>query len=234
MKILRNNNNNKMYKLIKEYLDRYPELFSDTEKELILRNALECRSEYNYSSDIMREIYDELGLIPDRKNIYIGFCDLIERVKGIENKRIIEVGGGTLPRLAERMVRRTKHGTITVYDPRLSIYKKDSPRLVLKREKFTTKTNVEDVNLLVGLMPCKGAEALIDSAVANKKDFIVGLCEGGAHGDIEDFYETAEEWLDSMLYYAESGVQRSNLGVLKKTYLKRYNYKYPIIYNDRH
>ena len=39
-----------------------------------------------YSEELAREVLDELGLIPDRYNIYIDFLKLIEEIYGIEDK----------------------------------------------------------------------------------------------------------------------------------------------------
>ena len=234
MNTLRERKNIKTYKLILDYLNKYNELFDDYERDYLLKSVLRCRSKYNYNLDYLREIYDELGLIPDDNNIYIGFSNFIKKNFDIENKNILEVGGGTLPRLAKRIINLTDKGTITVYDPRISKYEKDTDRLILKRENFNKKIDVRDKDLIIGLMPCKGAEPLIESAVENNKDFIVGLCEGGPHGDCYDFYESDEEWIDCMKLIAREGIKDNNMGKFNIKYLnKKYNYKYPIIYNSR-
>ena len=233
MNTLRKTNNIIDYIRVKDFLDKYPDLYSEYEKKVILNNVLKCRSNYNYNSDYMREIYDELGLIPDSKNIYIGFLNFIKDSIEIENRNILEVGGGTLPRLSKRIVNTTNNTKITIYDPRLSIYINDTDRMKLVRKEFKKNTQIDGIDLLLGFMPCKGAEELIDSAILNKKDFLVGLCEGGPHGDYFDFYESDEEWLDCMLTVAKSGVENNNMGKLKIKYLKKFDYKYPIIYNEK-
>ena len=234
MDTIRKRKNVARYQEILNYLNKYPELFNENEKKYLLDSVLLCTNSYTYQMDYLREIYDELGIIPDDKNIYIAFSRLINKKFDTNNKNILEVGGGTLPRLSKRLLEISNINNIKVYDPRLSIYEKSTDKLVLKKEKFTKNTNVDDVDLMIGLMPCKGAEELIDSAIINRKDFIIGLCEGGPHGEYYDFYESDEEWIDCMLYTAEEGVKRNNLGTLEVKHLaKRYNYKYPIIYNKR-
>ena len=125
-----------------------------------------------------------------------------------------------------------KKGKITVYDPRI-IRPQDSRELVLKKEKFTTETEMEDTNLIVGLMPCAGAEPLITQAVSNRIDFMVWLCEGGPHGDCYDYFEDEFEWLDCMRIIARQGVESQNMGKLKVKYLEHFSRDYPIIYNER-
>ena len=93
--------------------------------------------------------------------------------------------------------------------------------------------NLEGYDLVVSLMPCKGAEAVLDACVEQDKDFIVGLCEGGPHGDCFDFYEDEEEWIHSMISYTESRLKRKGTGKLLKKQFDNCGYPYPVIYNSR-
>lgn len=223
---------NYKYYLLQEYFKKYPEVFNLREKEYLLMASANDDFLSNY--EIVREIYDEFGLIPKSENIYDGFADLIFDTCGIENKNIIEVGGGHLPRLAKRLSERQVAGTIKVYDPLLSIYEKSSPKLQLVREMFSDKTNVTDADLLVGLMPCGAALDIVCSAVKNNKDFLVALCEGGPHGDYFDYFESEEEWLSTVISVARSGVKDNDMGelVIEKSLVK-YKDDYPVIYNKR-
>lgn len=186
-----------------------------------------------YHIDIIREILDYLGKIPDSENIYIEFLNQIESLFPINGKNIVEVGCGAFPNLAKRMKLKQKSGTITVYDPRLDLRVPKTEGLILKKETFTRNTPIENTDLLVGLMPCKGAEPIIDQAIKNKIDFIIWLCEGGPHGDYYDFYEDDEEWLYSMTSIARRGIEDNKMGKFQKKYIKKYSEIYPIIYNSR-
>ncbi|MBP5678314.1 MAG: NAD(P)-dependent oxidoreductase [Bacilli bacterium] len=185
-----------------------------------------------FFKDSIREVYDELGYIPDDQNMYISFLNLINQQFGLEGKNIVEVGGGTLPRLGRRIHLKQNTGTITVYDPRIGKDIKGEDRFVLKREEFTTKTPVKGVDLLIGLMPCKGAEPLIEQAIKHKIDFMVWLCEGGPHGDYFDYFEDEEEWIGSTIYTATRGIEDQRMGKLVKIKQEEFS-KYPIIYNQR-
>lgn len=190
------------------------------------------RPEEVYFTDVVREIYDELGYIPDDQNMYIAFMNLLKEVHGIEGRNILEVGGGTLPRLGHRIHLAQQKGTITVYDPRMGKDIEGDERFVLKREEFTTKTKLGNTDLLIGLMPCKGAEPLIEQAIKHKIDFMLWFCEGGPHGDYFDFYEDDSEWLWSYQYMAERGVEEGKMGKLMVKQMDEYS-RYPIIYNQR-
>ena len=219
------------YQEILEFLYKHPTYYTSFERKGIQSYAFHDKEE-NFYLDVLREIYDELGLIPDEKNIYITFQNLIQELFGTEEKNIIEVGGGVIPRLATRIRMHQQKGTITVYDPRLAKDIRGDERLILKREKFTDKTPIKRADLLIGLMPCEGAEPLIDQALKHKIDFVLWFCEGGPHGDYFDYFESEEEWLSSTLYYARNGVENKGMGKLMVKHLEPYP-NYPIIYNQR-
>ena len=82
-------------------------------------------------------------------------------------------------------------------------------------------------------MPCEATYNIIDAASRNNVDFMIALCEGGPHGDIYDYFENDNEWLDTMIYMAERAVEDNSMGTIKKAYLKEYHNPYPIIYNKR-
>ena len=201
---------------------------------LKLENQL-CFPLYACSKEIVRRytpFLDELDLIPEDYNIYNEFMNFIDDVHGIGNKNIVEIGGGRFPRLAKRINNSRDNGKITVYDPRLSTEESDD-RLVLKRKKASSHTDIDDCDLIIGLMPCKGAEVLLDLAIKNNKDFVLWLCEGGSHGDEYDFFEDDDEWRQSMIFKAEKGIREKNMGKLKIKKLDRFSNRFPIIYNER-
>ena len=182
--------------------------------------------------ELVREVLDELGFIPDDYNIYQEFARFIDDVHGIDQKNIVEIGGGRFPRLAKRLKERQNYGKITVYDPNLSL-EESSDRLVLKRRRASLYTDVGDCDLIVGLMPCKGADVLLDLALNNNKDFVLWLCEGGPHGDEFDFFEDENEWRESMIDKARNAVEKNNMGKLIIKKIDRFSNKFPIIYNER-
>lgn len=215
-----------------EYVLSHTELFDEFELRYILY-YIRCVPDELFLPDLIRELYDQFGIVSDRKNIYLGFIDLLKENFDIQNSNIIEVGGGIFPCLGKRISLLQDRGTITVYDPRLSFYEGEMEHLKLVGDFFTSSTDVHDTDLLIGFMPCKGAEALIESAVYNEIDFMLALCEGGPHGDYYDYFESDEEWIDSILYRAGRGIEDHHMGVLKTEFLKQYGDPYPIIYNKK-
>lgn len=215
-----------------EFVFSNTELFDEYELQYILHYV---RANYDdlFLPDIIRELYDWFEIIPDSQNIYLGFLDLLKENFNISNSHIIEVGGGILPCLGRKISLMQDRGSITVYDPRLSFYEKNNSHMRLVRDSFSVDTNIQDTNLLIGFKPCKGAEALVKSAITHNVDFMVALCEGGLHGDIYDYFDSDEEWIDSILYLASRGVEDHSMGSLQIDYLKKYGDPYPVIYNKR-
>ena len=212
-----------------EFIDSKKDLYNEFEFDYVRNTFLHGRYDEVKRDEGIREVLDETGLLPDEDNIYKYFTDFILSRCDINNKRIIEVGGGVFGRLSKRLSLKQQNGVITIYDPRLDPTMKSDDRLIFKKEKFTRCTDVSDTDLLVGLMPCEGANPLVEQAIKYDKDFILWLCEGGPHGDIFDYFEDADEWMDSLLYFASSDLEEKG----KKLYIKKEERlsPYPIITN---
>ena len=183
--------------------------------------------------ELIQDLLCKVGVLPEDYNIYDEFVNVLTSVFDIEGKNIVEIGGGVHTSLADKLIMRQKEGTVQVYDPRLRAYGTENPRLILKKEKARYDTPMDDVDLLIGLRPCKGAETLLSLAIKNNIDFMLWLCEGGPHGEEYDYYDSVDEWLNATLSKAEEGIINNNMGQLKKIYVKKFSDKFPIIYNDR-
>lgn len=218
--------------LIQEFLAQHRSDIEPFEYEFIRKHADRINNHnFIYYPFVAREIFDKLGFVEDEENLYHRFFEFIKELYDINGMNILEVGGGVYPTLAERIC--TQAGTVTVFDPRLTKGLEDTANLKLVRKNFNKKMNLDKYDLVVSLMPCKGAEAVLDACVEQDKDFIVGLCEGGPHGDCFDFYEDEEEWIHSMITYTESRLRRKGTGKLLKKTFDNCGYPYPVIYNSR-
>jgi len=220
----------KLMSKIIELFDKYPDAYTEEEKEYIIKNYnwISYNNGYNY---ILREIYDELGLIAENKNIYIGFIDLIDKVFSLE-RNIVEIGGGIIPRLSKRIALRQNKGNITVYDPRLATTTTKLQNLKLIKEKFD-KDHSASNNLYIGLEPYGGTKTIIETACKNNSDFIIALGDlPKENNSIID--ETEYDYLQQILIYeARNLVYQYGIGRLEKASLEDYGNIYPVIYNKR-
>ena len=212
-----------------DLIESKKELYTEFEYDYIRNTFLKGRYDEVKQDEGIREILDEVDMLPEEENVYKYFTDFILSRCDINNKRIIEVGGGVFGRLSKRLNLKQENGIITIYDPRLDPTIKSTDRMIFKKEKFTKKTDISDIDLLVGLMPCEGANPLVEQAIKYDKDFILWLCEGGPHGDIFDYFEDEYEWMDSLLYFTGSSLENKG----KKLYIKKEERlsPYPIITN---
>ena len=221
---------------IREYVNKNKKYYDEYEQYFLEGLTIEVlRKYYKYElPDIARQVLEEIGYykIVNEESGYDAFIDVIDKQFGLE-KNIVEVGGGIIPTLAKRISLKQKKGTITIYDPRLSNYYTENDKFILKKEKFKRNTNVDNKDLLMGFMPCAAAQQIIENATDNNLDFIIALCEGGPHGDEFDYFESDEEWVGSMIYLAQRGVEEKNMGEVKKLSFKKYGNQYPVIYNNR-
>lgn len=216
------------------FLSDHPGMYSPYEEGMIKNLIGNGATDRNIQNDIVREILDGLGLIPDEKNLYLQFIEIIKELyPDYKDMNIVEVGGGIFPRLGERLSLQMEKGKVTVYDPLITTYKEDTDKLKLKRHKFTRTTPVDGVDLIVALNLCKEAEALIDNVRMHGTDFVLGLDEGGPHGEGYDYFEWDDEWLHSTVISATHAVEEQNMGTLEKRYIIKPYYEYPIIYNKR-
>lgn len=220
------------YSIVDRFLRNNKNLFTNYEIQAIKHHLLCSKFPEVYHKDVIREIFDHLALLPVEENLYIVFMNELLNHCNIEDKRIVEVGGGIFPNLAQRLTTKLNKGTITVYDPRLDPRVKSNDKMVLKKELFTRQTELDDCDLVIGLMPCKGIDVLLDQAVENKKDFMVWFCEGGPHGDYFDYFEDEDEWYHCMNVTLENGLKRQNMGKVKKIEYPHFS-RYPIIYNSK-
>lgn len=217
------------YQKVLDYLKENVKDYSEEEIMYIAANPDMIESG-NFIPSVMRQIYDELGFIDKKNNLYDAFVRILDKNFDI-NSNIIEVGGGVIPSIAKKIRLKQVNGSVTVYDPRLSTKYKSTNKLKLKREKFSENTNIKKADLIIGFMPCEATELLVQQATRYKKDFLIALCEGG-HYSFDDYFDT-ETWTESILYIAKQGINENGLGELVKTDLKEYGDPYPIIYNKR-
>ena len=122
-------------------------------------------------------VYDACGIIPMKENRYDTFVDLFEHTMDI-NQDILEVGGGTLPRVGIRIAQRQINGgTITVYDKQM--YSDLSPlyNLKLYRSEFTYMTDIKRYSTIMGLFPCQVMDLMIYRSLEEKKNFFIQMCK---------------------------------------------------------
>lgn len=215
-----------IFDIVSRFLIEHPQDYSKEEQKLILNNCLWGRHS-SVVTDILRQIYDELNLLEEDKNVYNQFLHVLEQKFSI-NTDIVEIGGGRIPNLSKKIALRQTSGTITTYDNQLIIPQISIPNWTLVKRRLLPNEQLK-AKLLIGFMPCEGTETAISLVKENHLDFMIALCGGVCHS--EGSFLTPEEWASSMIYDAKQAAREAGLGEVKKTYIK--GSPYPIIYNRR-
>lgn len=159
-----------------DYLKLYGKMYDKRVLEYIINNYPEAINNKNRSCEL-NQIYTSLGILPRNLNIYMYYLKQIMKSHNI-NSNILEVGGGCYPILAKYISikqQRCKEGNITVYDPNLVISKME--HVTLKKEKFTSKTNISNYELLIGVMPSEATIDLVKQATKYHKELFLVLNE---------------------------------------------------------
>ncbi len=215
--------------LVKEFISKNKSFYDDYELEILIK-SIYSPYKLKYIPNLLNQIYDILDIINPKDNIYDFFVDYIEKIHSLD-KNIVEIGGGVIPSIAKKIALRQKKGTITVYDPRLITKNFHLPNLELKKEPFTSTTNLSNVDLLIGFMPCEATELIIDKASQENIDFIIALSDNISQKDFA-FYESIDEWQHYIICHAKRKLESTTLGNLKYKYIKK-GWEFPIIYNER-
>lgn len=214
-----------------DYLKNHPDAFNEQSIMEYLRSSFD--EELIVPNEVL-SIYDELGLIPDNKNIYKGFVSFLMNNYSIQNMDILDLDGGVIPRVSKRISLLQKNGTITVYDPRLSSYETGNEHLFLVRKPMDYRIKSLPFELIISFMSGKNINKNLEFAINAGVDFCFGFDDGGPHGDSFDHYEDEDEWIHSVIVDAKNMLsEKPEMGKLKVKKQEEYGNPYPIIYNER-
>ncbi len=156
-------------KKFKRFLRKYKKSYNPQMLSFIKENFGQ-----DEETDVLKQIYAELGILEKTENIYLECLDKIKELYGIE-KNILEVGCGAYPILSKYIDEEQKEGTITAYDTYLAPSKIGNIKLY--RRNLTTEDDVKKFDLLVGVLPCNATTLIIEKANKNKKDFFIAPCK---------------------------------------------------------
>lgn len=179
---------------------------------------------FTNNNDTINQIYCCLQIVPDRFNYYLEFIKIIQKYFALENKKVLEVGAGSLPILASYL--ESKALSYDIMDPGTILEDVVGIKGRVIKEKFSLATNINDYDLLIGYNPCAATESMIRNCLKNHKEFIIALC-GCAFLPENYKVRTNKQWQKYLLQIIEKSGQDYNLYI---EYFKDYlNIEYPIL-----
>lgn len=177
---------------LQEYLEQYGDLYSFQEQLEISHNLFYVYDDMESMNRMPPYIYAEImahcGILPNRFNYY---SNIFENIKQSHNdildKNILDVGCGHYPAFVEMVAReiheKEKNGRIDGIDPKLIITSINNLKnTTLFKDQFTNNTNIDNYDLLTGIMPCEATEELIRKACTEEKELVLIPC--GCHHPI--------------------------------------------------
>lgn len=179
---------------------------------------------FTNNNDTINQIYCYLQIVPARFNYYQEFIKIIQKYFSLENKKVLEVGAGSLPILASYL--ESEALSYDVIDPGIILEDVVGLKGRVIKEKFSLTTNITDYDLLIGYNPCGATEAMIKNCLKNHKEYIIALC-GCAF--LPESYKTRtnKEWQKYLFQIIEKLGQDYNLYI---EYFKDYfQIEYPIL-----
>ena len=130
--------------------------------------------DYGKPSDIIRSIIEELGLNRFLQNDYYqSFINHMKNDAGID-KKLLEVGCGILPSLANKISKEQNIGSVTAMDQKVIDSYEGNIKTI--KEKFTENTDVRNYDLIYGFYPCQATPLMIQSSFKNDKDLFLEMC----------------------------------------------------------
>ena len=159
-----------------DYLKLYGKMYDKEILEYIINNYQDAIGKKDRLCELS-QIYARLDILPRNINTYIYYLRKLVNNHDI-NSNILEVGGGCYPIFAHYLAtkqKRGKKGKITVYDPKLITSRLN--HIVLKKERFTSETDVSNYDLLIGIMPDEATVDLVKHATNYHKELFLVLGE---------------------------------------------------------
>ena len=164
----------KFLRFIYAYGDSMPPLYAEYAMELFPEFL-----ERNLGPDILMEIYHELNFDRYTHSFFYDQANFVKDTFDVSGN-ILEIGSGLFPCFANLIAAeqiKLQKGTITLYDPNISITSPKYKNMSLKKELFKDNYSFKDYDLITGIMPCYATEMIIRKACEEHKQFYIQLCE---------------------------------------------------------
>ena len=216
-----------------KFLLKYESLYDQRMINYIKENFWDSMDEV--VPDVLMQVYSELGIL--KNNFYLEHLNKIKQNFDITGD-VLEVCSGVIPAFGNLMAKEQLKigcGTITLCDPALILDKPKYPNMKLVKDKFTLDTNINNFDLITGILTCEATEDIIESACKNHKNFYIAMC-GCTHFKAFPLFTslTPEVYQKQVITLTKNLLKKYDNGELVIEKLDdSYELNYPILYNKK-
>lgn len=173
------------------------------------------------------EIFSKFGLIPKELDPYENAYNMLKEENFLHGN-IVEVASGSYPRLSEIIAQKTSESiNLTTYDPKLILDTLSG--VTLRKEKFTEKTNIKNIDTIFGIFPCEATIPILEQGFENNANIFLAFC-GCNHASKQHPLWFGSIWAEDVIddYKEQYGSE-----IEIKYWPKEANINYPILVRKR-
>ena len=196
--------------MAKRYLNENPEMFNLQEKQRFVEYLNEFLNQNDMSQGVRDEVCDflvftKLFNLKPRHEEFANY--VIKKYGKLGSRRVLDVGAGRTCKLANPLI--DAGFTYSAIDPNIRLEEENAMELgfqSIQKDFFYCKefapngkaTDVKDIDLLVALEPCLGAEHVIRRGLEEGIPFEILLCYENHNALNGQKFRTPEEWFEHL------------------------------------
>ena len=129
---------------------------------------------YSANCDIAA-LLSKYNVFTDENDRYLMFYEMLEELDFIKGNSL-EVGSGPYPRLAEVIKdnHKRKDYNLSIYE-KCDVFKVGKDIKIVK-DKFTSSTNIEEVDNIFSIMPCSASIGITLKGIEENKNLLIAYC----------------------------------------------------------
>lgn len=170
--------------------NQYKSKFNNVEQEFFAN----FQKGENYFCDILLQLLTYTKAIDNEINPFFKFYNYLQsKHPNLSKRKILEVASGYIPALSYLITNFEKMDyPISTMDPNSLLIKING--IEQQPISFQKSTDISKYDLVIAHCPCEALKPLLESLIANKKEFSIQTCQCGASVDFNIYNRL--DWLD--------------------------------------
>ena len=166
---------------------------------------------------LLRQVYTEMGVIPFEFDIYKIIADKINSIYRVEEKNLLDVGGGYLPIQGEHLKSLQTTGTTTVMDK--LIIPISNGNVIANQSFFNEHTNIEKYDLICSVSLCDYTIPFVEAVCSKETELFTVICGCSHHLQGNPKEHTLEGYINwrNAIYFAAKRTLSPDFEILTST-----------------